>query len=392
VLLTLTFLACAEKDDSSVIVNEEDSNNNEDNYELPSKNFMGLDRLLIGVQMEKETAESAPFDAWYRYLAAGFAENSSCMESCKADASCSSWWGCWQWDELPPGRYVVDHIENSKSMQYAAVDRPQIPVITYYQLLHSAKTDEGAAEVAMINDAAFLKSYLDDWRFLLQIIGDEKVLLHIEPDFWGFAYSVHRDPHAILAKVQEANSRDCARYEESVSGFAQCMIAMTRKYAPNATVGLHASPWDYQSTNNAQEVSNFMRELGATDGDFIVTDPSDRDAGWYEQQGQAWRWWDEQKASSYLEWSKTLSEYLDTPTILWQIPLGNMEQNNTIGHYQDNKLDWLFSHLQEVADSHIIGLFFGAGHHEQTTPETDGNNLINQTIKYQEDGGVLLNF
>jgi len=43
-----------------------------------------------------------------------------------------------------------------------------------------------------------------------------------------------------------------------------------------------------------------------------------------------------------------------------------------------------------VADAHVAALLFGAGWSEQTTPETDGGNLINKTIAYRNSGGVAL--
>lgn len=67
-----------------------------------------------------------------------------------------------------------------------------------------------------------------------------------------------------------------------------------------------------------------------------------------------------------------------------------MNLNNTINHYQDDKVDYLFSHMDQVADAHIAALLFGAGHNETTSPETDGGNLINKTILYRQNGGTLL--
>jgi hypothetical protein len=91
------------------------------------------------------------------------------------------------------------------------------------------------------------------------------------------------------------------------------MIAMARAYAPNAVVGLHASPWTYRSAGDGAAVGNFMRALGADGADFVTTDPSDRDAGWYTAQGQN-RWWDDAGAAAYLDWSKTLAETVGRPT------------------------------------------------------------------------------
>jgi hypothetical protein len=75
---------------------------------------------------------------------------------------------------------------------------------------------------------------------------------------------------------------------------------------------------------------------------------------------------------------------------LWQIPLGNMAQNNTVNHYQDDKVDWFFAHMDQLANAHVAALLFGPGQGEQTTVETDGGNLIRKTIAYHNSGGTAL--
>jgi hypothetical protein len=62
----------------------------------------------------------------------------------------------------------------------------------------------------------------------------------------------------------------------------------------------------------------------------------------------------------------------------------------TLNHYKGDKVDWFFAHMNQVADAHIAGLLFGAGHGEQTWVETDGGNLINKTIACHNSGGVAL--
>jgi hypothetical protein len=85
-----------------------------------------------------------------------------------------------------------------------------------------------------------------------------------------------------------------------------------------------------------------------------------------------------------------MAESFGKPVVLWQIPVGNMAQNNTRNHYKDDKVDWLFAHMDQVADAHIAGLFFGPGQDEQTTVESDGGNLINKTVAYHNSGGTAL--
>lgn len=349
--------------------------------------FMGRNTLMVGAMMTDATAAAAPFDARYLYLAGGIRPAGTCSISCSS--ACAEWWGCWQDFQKSPGQYVLDHLKRTAAATWQGTARPQVPAITYYQILQSLSVSEGAAEVAAINDSAFLTRYLDDWRFLLQTIGSTRVMLHIEPDFWGYVRQVNSNPHAVPAAVTTANPTDCAAQENSAAGLARCMIAMTRKYAQNASVGLHASPWGFATSGDGTATGNFMVALGARDGDFVVTDPADRDAGYYSSLGQD-RWWSDADAAKYLSWSKTVADTVGLPTVMWQIPLGNKAQNNTVNHWQDNRLDYLFAHLADVTGAGIVALLFGAGMPDQTTPETDGGNLITKTKANWQAGGTEL--
>jgi hypothetical protein len=348
--------------------------------------FMGRNKLLVGGAMEDSSGNAAPFDARYLYLAGGVRLANQCVNSC--DGSCGQWWGCWN---SPMGQFAKYHIEGSAAATWQSASRPQIPLFTYYELLQSAQNyqpgfAEGNEEVNIVNDAVFLKLYLDDWRFLLQTIGTTQAMLHIEPDLWAFARNLNSNPQMIAAKVTTANPTDCGAQENSLSGLAACMISMTRKYAPNATVGLHASAWLIGNPNDGVDTGNFMVALNAGQGDFMVTDVSDRDAGYYQSIGQNNLYSDADHAK-FLAWSKAVSTVVGKPMLIWQIPLGNMNQNNTNYHWKDNHVDYFFNHLADVARSKVAGLLFGAGADLQTTIETDGNNLINKTFANWQAGG-----
>ena len=372
---------------------------------------LGKDTVLIGGSMSAATAAKAPFDGRYLYLSGGLFDGvapcASCASGCTTGGtSCSNavgcgWWGCWQWDQDPPGKYVSDFVgANEKATP------GQIPVFTYYEELQASGLSEGTAQVAAFNDDAFLARYFADWRFVLRNIGTHAALLHIEPDFWAYVEHLNSDPHAVPAKVTTANATDCAGYENSAAGVAKCMIHMARVYAPNAKIGLHASAWGTKFdvlgnsdatldvVGEAKKISTFLTALGATDGDFIVTDPSDRDAGYYQSIGRN-TWWDDTNATlpnfhQAFTWTKALAEALNLPVIYWQIPVGNMKLDNTKNHWRDNRVDYFFAHMDELTAAHIVGLFFGAGNGDTTTPETDGDNLVSKTTAYHAAGGAKI--
>jgi hypothetical protein len=64
-------------------------------------------------------------------------------------------------------------------------------MFTYYEILQTAQAtitnfQEGTAEATRAaTNTGIMTRYYNDWRFLLQAIGQTKALLHIEPDFWG---------------------------------------------------------------------------------------------------------------------------------------------------------------------------------------------------------------
>ncbi|MFJ4201777.1 RICIN domain-containing protein [Streptomyces sviceus] len=357
-----------------------------------TKSFMGSNKVLIGGSMSDESANAAPFDARYAYVHSQPAPSSEYYTAAKCKDEWKSWWGCWQGSTTPPGNYVTWWNGQVEKATYKGSPRPQKFFWTWYSLRDLgdlAGQGDGPGEVQAINRTDLLTRYMNDYRFFLQKIGKSENMIDLEPDFWGYVRSLG-DPHKVAAKVSAANPTDCGSQEDSAAGLSRCLISMAHKYAPNTTVGFHLSCWDWQS--NMQKCATDYASLGAQNADFLVADVSDRDAGWYAQpaHGGYDNFWTDQKATAQMGFYKTMAESVGKPVVLWQIPVGNMAQNNTLNHYKDDKVDWFFAHMDQVANAHIAGLLFGAGHGEQTSVETDGGNLINKTIAYYNSGGTAL--
>lgn len=355
---------------------------------------LGKRNVLVGFSGGDAVATQASWDLRYQYLAGPIADPSS---SCSSASG--SWWGCWQDWSQPPGQFVTGFMGTAGANH-------QIAMFTYYIVLPASGAAEGAGEVAAANDASFMARYLADWRFLLGRIGTSTALLHIEPDFWAYAQHVNSNPHLVPAAVASANATDCAGYENSIAGLGQCMIRMVRKYAPNAKVGLHASGWasgiDVTYNTNpsldvageAAKVAGFLNGCGAANTDFVVVEMSDRDAGYYQSTGRN-AWWDATNATlpsfhQALAWSKAIAEAVGKPLLWWQIPVGDMNQNNTANHWKDNRVQYFFDHPAEFAQAHGAGIAFGAGAGDQTTPTTDGGYLVGRATTYLSAGGTPL--
>ena len=342
--------------------------------------------------MSDESAAAAPFDVRYAYVHSQPAPSSAYYKAARCHDDWTSWWGCWNGSTTAPGTYVTWRDSVVAGATYKGKRRPQKSFWTWYSLRDLgdlAGQGDGPGEVVAINRAGLLTRYLNDYRFFLKKIGNSPDMIDIEPDFWGYVRSIG-NPHRVPATVKRANPKDCPAQENSAAGLARCLIAMAHKYAPRASVGLHLTCWDWES--NTRKCVKDYAALGAPKADFLVTDVSDRDAGWYAlpEHGSRNTFWTNQKAAAALKFYKTMAESVGKPVVLWQIPLGNMTQNNTVHHYKDDKVDWLFAHLRQVANAHVAGLLFGAGQGEQTSVETDGGNLIRKTIAYRAAGGVAL--
>jgi hypothetical protein len=303
----------------------------------------------------------------------------------------------------------------------AAATPPQIPMFTYYEILQTAQAtlsgfQEGTAEATeAVTNTGIMTRYYNDWRFLLQTIGQTRALLHIEPDFWGYVRQAG-DPTTLPAAVGSVNSTDCGSLPSTVAGMGQCMIAMVRKYAPKALVGLQASAWNIAGntsastdvTVDAKAVATVLAACGQSNADFVVVETSDRDAGYYQIVESKDTWWDptDKALPDYaqdLTWIKALTEALGVPALYWQTPLGNSAGTNMNNSYKDNRVDYFFggnasqvesgaavsvpAHWSDLAAAHVVGVAFGAGAGGQTTADTDGGNLATKAKAYIAAGG-----
>jgi hypothetical protein len=254
-----------------------------------------------------------------------------------------------------------------------------------------------------------MAAYLADFRFFLQRLGSAPAIVHVEPDFWGYAQHAARaagvDAHGLPAEVSLANPTDCAAAEDSIAGLGRCMIAMVRAYAPHALVSLHGSSWasGFDCVSNAQvsldvaaearKTADFLLQAGAGGADLVVIDLSDRDAGWYQTQGRdSWLDATDRALPTFTQaftWSRALADRAGKKVLWWQLPVGNMALSNACDHWKDNKLDYFFDHPDRVEASGAAGMLFGSGATCQTSPETDGGHLRARAARLAATGTLL---
>ena len=247
--------------------------------------------------------------------------------------------------------------------------------------------DESNAVFTNLNTTSTMTAYFNDLKLFFQKAGafpQQKVILHVEPDLWGYMErrAANEDARTVPAKVAETGVPELAGLPGNVSGFALAILRLRNTYAPNVILGYHISVWgtgidiglsnpsDASVDALAARAATFYRSLAA-DFDIAFAEFSDRDSGYYQHvhmDGGA-RWWDAEDFRRGARFLGGFSSAAAKRIVMWQIPLGNTKmrsQNNTTGHYQDNRPEWLLdeparTHLTAYRDAGVVAFLFGGG-------------------------------
>jgi len=214
-----------------------------------------------------------------------------------------------------------------------------------------------------------MRAYWADLRLALRRMkGSRPVVLHVEPDLWGY--------------LEQTGERALA------ARFARRVIALRDRYARNVALAYHASVWGTkEDPTYSKPPAAHMAALGARSArwyrslrarfDLVFHDVADRDAGFREKilgDGGASRWTpaDFTRRDAYL---RALSRGTRRPVVVWQVPLGNSTLDDTWTHFRDNRVEgWLGDRaaLTRLRDDGVIALLYGAGADGDTTAQTDG--------------------
>jgi hypothetical protein len=307
---------------------------------------------------------TAPFRFRYQYLSAG--------------VNTGFGWSTWNSNGDFARFYIQDSIANSI-----------IPVFTYYNILQSLPGGgaEGDADFTNLNNAATMTAYYNDLKLFFQKAGafpTQLVVLHVEPDLWGYLQQRATGDNAatVSAQVAATGLADVQGLPNNVSGFARAIVKLRDTYAPNVKLGYHLSVWgtgvdialsnptDSTVDSLAGRAAAFYNSLGAG-FDVAFGEFSDRDSGFYQfvygDNGSSW--WDSEDFRRDVRFLGGFSSATNKRIVMWQIPLGNTKmraQNNTTRHYQDNRTEWLFdeaarTHLAAYRDAGIVAFLFGGG-------------------------------
>jgi hypothetical protein len=261
-------------------------------------------------------------------------------------------WSTWNPDGSFASLYVGDSLAHGIT-----------PVFTYYMLLQSKPggDDEAQADLANLRNPATMAAYWADVRLLFRRArGPKLVVLHVEPDLWGYVQQAARgdDAGTVPAIVPDGLPQNAA-------GFAQEFVLLRNELAPNVVLAYHMSgrgtqhdivyedPPDATVRAYAARSAAFYRSLRAR-FDLSFEDFSDRDSGFYEKQhGNAAVWCKAADFRRHLLYARTFVRLAGVPMVAWQIPLGNTRMramDDTWDHYQDNRVQWL---LDDPSRAHL---------------------------------------
>ena len=336
---------------------------------------------------------SAPFGFRYQYLAGG--------------VNTGSGWSTWN----PDGSFVSLYIKESAAAHIT-------PVFTYYMLLQSkpgASGGEANADLANLRNADTMRAYWADVTlFFERAKGPTPVVMHVEPDLWGYIEQASRndDASSVPAVVPKGLPQNAA-------GFAQEFVRLRDRLAPNVILAWHMSGWgtkhdivyekppDSTVVAYATRSAHFYLSLHAHFG-LSFEDFSDRDSGFYAKvEGNPHTAFAPADFHRHLLYAQTFVRLAGIRMAAWQIPLGNTvmrAENNTSGHYQDNRAQWLLgpqsrTHLRQYIQAGFVGFLFGGGASGTTCacdadkdgvtnpPAIDGNTQ--KSLSADDDGGYF---
>jgi hypothetical protein len=305
----------------------------------------------------------APFSFRYQYLAGG--------------ANTGGGWATWNAN----GDFARYYIEDSRANNMT-------PVFTYYMIRQSAPGN-GAGEADGVaqnfGNTATMTAYFNDMKLFFQKAGafTSPVVFHVEPDMWGYGQRRATNDNAATVPVQVSATGlpELAGLPNTMAGLAQAVVKLRNQYATNVKLGYHLSYWGtgndpiYTKPDDATidalatRSANFYTSLGAN-FDVSFAEFSDRDAAFYQYvYNNPNVWWAAADFARNVRYLGKFHDLTQKRIVMWQIPMGNtrmLAMNNTTGHYQDNRPEWLLdeparTHLTEYINAGVVAFLFGGG-------------------------------
>ena len=347
-----------------------------------------------------------------------------------------------------------------------AAEQGYTPVFIYDQLLGNEgeceECDEYERRLDSLNDPDLMAAYYTDFTKAMRYFSQggvdglgfgARVIVDVEPhlsgtaqravadkkECYGFCTGEGNDPALLKASVGSSGNEDVAEFDDTYRGFNAAILHIRDTYAPNVKLAFHVSTWaveeDLSLSDNpeldGEQIGDAVGAFAVRSGtapirpdvstyDVLFHDLDWADAGYHKYvQKQDPAFWDRRNVQfpnfrRWLRWVAAITERTGLRLIVHNIPVGNQSYvavDNTQFHYQDNRAEYFFAHIDELRDAGIAGLMFGSattgatvawdaskdGVHDPKQPvcTTDGDSSgerICPTIRTRstdDDGGFL---
>ena len=123
-------------------------------------------------------------------------------------------------------------------------------VFPYYMLLQSHPATGGteqAKDISNLANPATMAAWYADLRLFFQrAAGSQPVILHVEPDLWGYieqATATDDDATEVPASVASSGDAALAGLPNTAAGFAKAIVRLRDQLAPNVLLAYHLSVW-----------------------------------------------------------------------------------------------------------------------------------------------------
>ena len=350
----------------------------------------------------KKLRRAAKFGYRYQYLAGG--------------VNTGAGWATWN----PNGTFASMYARESRGAHLT-------PVFDYYMLRQSLPGsrdgDEARGDLANLRNRGTMRALYGDLRLLFKRVNHRgRVIVHVEPDLWGYGQQAARRDNAATVKAAVASTgvKELRGLPNTLPGFARAVVRLRNRHAPRVRLAYHLSVWGtgtdvaLQNPSNrrvdrlARRAAKFERSLHAR-FDLAFAEFDDRDSGFNRAingDGGA-SWWNARDFSRDIRFDARFRRGTKLRLVKWQIPLGNTlmrAMNNSWGHFQDNRVQWLLAgngrrHLKRYARAGVTALLFGGGadgttcacdaQHDGRTNPAPINGNRRRSLSADDDGGYF---
>lgn len=305
-----------------------------------------------------------------------------------------------EWNTEPLGKRCYTFIRNSHRLG-------MIPCFVYYNI-----PDNGESYITNlehIQSKDYMTAYYDDLMCMLNIIKREgaglPVYIVFEPDFLGYLmqnsgkgmysdyFKLPKEIKAFVSPVYANGYLDTdvdPLFEDNVEGLVKCVNYLVAKHCKNVKFGWQINVWSSSYSGKWIPSQSLMRvtdKLGIEEGVEFIKKEAQEIASYYENAGVTYLshfisvdkyglsfrgvdatslkdaekslWgWNHDHWMNYLDYCGTLSQTLQLPCVLWQIPSAHLNKTLTVSPYTGKTFEDIANVPGAFEDSSIT-FFFG---------------------------------